>query len=413
MKLIIQIPCLNEEDTLPETVADLPQYIEGIDEIEYLVIDDGSVDRTADVARQCGVHHIVRLPNNRGLARAFEAGLDACLKLGADIIVNTDADNQYKGQDIRLLIQPILQENADMVIGDRQTDTIQHFSPAKKALQKIGTRVVRYLSETEVKDATSGFRAYKREAAMSMNVVSPFTYTLETLIQAGKKHMAVASVPIGTNGPTRPSRLFQGIAQYIRRSMVTMVRMYLMYSPLRVFFYLSMILMAGGAALVGRWIYFHFDLGADAPPGHHIQSLTVGVGLLIVGFLTGVLGLLADLVNFNRRLIENTLVTTRNIELNLIEKGIVRWGAGYLAHSMHPDYKTKDKRGYQPQRVRRPTTIDIPAIQDPEATAPNHPVLRRAEIGSPEIRSPELGNPDLGQPELGDPERRDRDRRDP
>ncbi|MFN3197024.1 MAG: glycosyltransferase family 2 protein [Bradymonadia bacterium] len=364
MKLIIQIPCLNEEQTLPETVADLPRYIEGIDEIEYLVIDDGSTDRTVQVARQCGVHHIVRLPNNRGLARAFESGLDACLKLGADIIVNTDADNQYKGQDIPLLLKPILYENADMVIGDRRTDTIQHFSFVKKRLQKLGSRVVRFLSETEVADATSGFRAYKREAAMSMNVVSPFTYTLETLIQAGKKQMAVASVPIGTNAPTRPSRLFRGIPQYIRRSGATMVRMYLMYQPLRVFIYLSMLLIAMGLFLIGRWIYYHFSLGMDAPLGHHIQSLTVGVGMLVVGFITGVLGLLADLVNFNRRLIENTQVTVRNIELNLIEKGLVRWGAGYLAHSTHPDYKTKDKSGYQPQRVRRPTTVDIPALRD-------------------------------------------------
>lgn len=375
MKLIIQIPCFNEEATLPDTVADLPQYIEGVDEIEYLVIDDGSTDRTVDVARQVGIHHIVRLPNNRGLARAFEAGLDACLKLGADIIVNTDADNQYWGRDIPKLLQPIIHENADMVIGDRRTDTIKHFSFAKKRLQRVGTRVVQYLSDTTVADATSGFRAYKREAAMSLNVVSPFTYTLETVIQAGKKQMAVASVPIGTNPPTRPSRLFEGIPQYLRRSMVTMVRMYLMYQPLRVFFYLTVLFMLGGGFLVGRWVYFHFTLGEGAQVAHHIQSLTVGVGLLVVGFLTGVLGLLADLVNFNRRLVENTLVTVRNIELNLIEHGLARWNAGYLVHSSHPEYRTRNKNGYQPQRVRRPTTIDIPAIGE-SLTDPNIQMAR-------------------------------------
>ena len=359
MKLIIQIPCLNEEKTLPETVADLPTEIEGVDQIEYLVIDDGSTDRTSELARELGVHHIVRFANNRGLARAFEAGLDACLKLGADIIVNTDADNQYSGHDIPRLIGPILNGNYDLVIGDRQTDTIKHFSPLKKKLQKLGSRVVRYLSETDVVDSTSGFRAYKREAAMNINVVSPFTYTLETIIQAGKKHMAVESVAIATNPPTRPSRLFRGIPQYVRRSIVTMVRMYLMYQPLRVFFALTCVMMGLGMTLLVRFLYFHFSLGDAAPPGHHVQSLTLGIGLLIIGFIAGMIGLLADVVNFNRRLIENTLARTRNIELNLLEHGWMRWG-GNLAHSVSQEHPAEFHRGYATEEPSHPAPVDPP-----------------------------------------------------
>ena len=357
MKLIIQIPCLNEEKTLPETIADIPRTIEGIDEVEILVIDDGSADRTAEAARELGVDHIVRFPNNRGLARAFEAGVDACLKLGADIIVNTDADNQYAGRDIPELIRPIVERNADIVIGDRQTDTIAHFSPLKKRLQKLGSGVVRLLSGTNVVDTTSGFRAYKREAAMSINVVSPFTYTLETVIQAGKKHMNIESVPIATNPPTRPSRLFKGIGQYIRRSLVTMVRMYLMYQPLRVFFYLTCVLMGSGMILLVRFLYHHFTLPPDGNPIHHVQSLTIGIGLLIVGFIAGMIGLLADVVNFNRRLIENSLARTRNIELNLIEHGLMKWG-GYLAHSTAPTHPTSFHRGYMPEAVSAATPAD-------------------------------------------------------
>src|SRR6187397_3674763 len=221
MKLIVQIPCLDEEATLPATIADIPRAIEGIDEIELLVIDDGSTDRTVEVAREHGVEHIVRLTNNKGLAAAFQAGLDAALKLGADVIVNTDADNQYSGHDIPKLVAPIVEGNADMVVGDRETDTIAHFSPGKKRLQRLGSWVVRQASDTEVPDTTSGFRAYNREAAIQMAVVSKYTYTLETIIQAGKLLVATDHVPIATNPQTRESRLFGSMWAYVRRNSVS------------------------------------------------------------------------------------------------------------------------------------------------------------------------------------------------
>src|SRR5215211_5618096 len=235
MKLIIQIPCFDEEATLPGTLADLPRQVEGIEAVEWLVIDDGSTDRTVEVARENGVDHIVRLTNNRGLAAAFQAGLDASLKLGADIIVNTDADNQYYGGDIPKLVAPILAGDADMVIGDRKTDQIEHFSPVKKRLQRLGSAVVRRASGTDVPDTTSGFRAYNREAGLQMQVVSKFTYTLESIIQAGKMLVAVDHVPIRTNPKTRESRLFPSTAAYVRRNTVSIFRIYAMYEPLRVF----------------------------------------------------------------------------------------------------------------------------------------------------------------------------------
>ena len=235
MKLIIQIPCFDEEDTLPATLADLPREVPGFDEVEWLVIDDGSTDRTVEVARAHGVDHIVRLTNNKGLAAAFQAGLDACLKLGADVIVNTDADNQYYGGDIPKLVAPILAGEADMVIGDRETDQIEHFSPLKKRLQRLGSAVVRRASGTNVPDTTSGFRAYNREAALQMQVVSKFTYTLETIIQAGKQTVAVAHVPIRTNPQTRESRLFPSMWAYVRRNTASIFRIYALYEPLRVF----------------------------------------------------------------------------------------------------------------------------------------------------------------------------------
>src|SRR5918999_2682842 len=235
MKLIIQIPCFDEEQTLPATLADLPREIPGVETVEWLVIDDGSTDRTIEVARAGGVDHVVRLTNNKGLAAAFQAGLDACLKLGADIIVNTDADNQYSGQDIPRLLEPILAGQADMVIGDRKTDQIEHFSPVKKRLQRWGSAVVRRASGTTVPDTTSGFRAYNREAALQMQVVSKFTYTLETIIQAGKMLVAVDDVPIRTNAKTRESRLFPSMWSYVRRNAVSIFRIYSLYEPLRLF----------------------------------------------------------------------------------------------------------------------------------------------------------------------------------
>src|SRR6478609_11988179 len=253
MKLIIQIPCLNEEQTLPGTLADLPREVPGFDAVEWLVIDDGSTDRTVDVARECGVDHVVRLTNNKGLANGFQAGLDAALKLGADVIVNTDADNQYYGGDIPKLVEPIVAGTADMVVGDRQGMTIEHFSPLKKSLQRLGSWVVRQASATTVPDTTSGFRAYNREAAISLQVVSRFTYTLETIIQAGKLLVATDHVPIRTNPKTRESRLFPSMSSYVRRNAVAITRIYTQYEPLRVFSALAAVLFL--LALV-PWVRF-------------------------------------------------------------------------------------------------------------------------------------------------------------
>ena len=310
MKLIIQIPCLNEEQTLAEAVGALPRVIEGVDTIEYLIIDDGSTDRTAEVARSCGVHHIVRFPQNRGLARGFIAGIDACLRLGADIIVNTDADNQYCADDIPLLIGPLLAGKADVVVGDRQVDTVDDFSRAKKKLQKFGSWVVRLASSTSIPDATSGFRAISREAALRMFVANEFTYTLETLIQAGHANLAVQAVPIRTNPKTRESRLFRSISQYMRRSASTILRIYTMYRPLKAFLYVATAFLLLGSGLGARFLYFHFT---EEKAGH-IQSLMLATVFLIVAFMVALVGMLADLVGANRKLLEDALVRLRRIE---------------------------------------------------------------------------------------------------
>ena len=310
MKLIIQIPCYNEEETLPQTVRDLPREIEGVDCVEVLIIDDGSTDRTVDVAKSLGVDHIVRHKCNRGLARTFRTGIDACLRLGADIIVNTDGDNQYCGADIPKLIRPILEGRADMVVGDRQTSQVPHFSRSKKFLQYVGSAVVRKLSETDVPDTVSGFRAFSREAAMNLNIVSPFSYTIETIIQAGKKHMAIASVPIRTNPKTRESRLFKSIPSFIRNSVATMVRMYAMYQPLRVFTYIALVLGLLGSLPIVRFLYYYFTGDGSG----HIQSLLLGSVLLLMGFGAAMLGLVADLISFNRQLIEMGLERIRRLE---------------------------------------------------------------------------------------------------
>jgi len=311
MKLIVQIPCYNEEKTLPETVADIPRQIDGVDQVEILIIDDGSSDRTVEVAREIGVDHIVRHKTNRGLARTFRSGIDACLRLGADIIVNTDGDNQYAGQDIPKLIAPILAGEADVVVGDRQTERVAHFSESKKMLQRLGSSVVRRLSETTIPDAVSGFRAISRDAALQLNIVSPFSYTIEMLIQAAKKHMAITSVPVGTNPKTRDSRLFKSIPKFIERSLTTMVRMYAMYQPLRVFFLIGMTLSLLGAIPVLRFLYYYL-IGSGTG---HIQSLILGGVLLMMGFITFLVGLVADLISFNRQLVEMTLERVRRIEL--------------------------------------------------------------------------------------------------
>ncbi len=312
MKLIVQIPCYNEELTLPQTVRDIPRSIPGIDKVEILIIDDGSTDRTIAVARELGVEHIVCNKQNKGLARTFRAGLDACLHQGADIIVNTDGDNQYAGADIPKLVAPILAGRADIVVGDRQTDTVAHFSPLKKLLQKVGSSFVRRLSETEVTDAVSGFRAFSRDAAIKMNVVSSYSYTIETLIQAGKKHLAVVSVPIGTNAKTRESRLFKSIPDFIQRQVTTIIRMYAMYQPLRAFFYIGLITSLTGLVPIVRFLYFYAIGEGDG----HLQSIILGGVFLTLGFISFLAALLADLIGHNRQLLEMTLERVRRMELD-------------------------------------------------------------------------------------------------
>jgi glycosyltransferase involved in cell wall biosynthesis len=300
MKLIIQIPCLNEAETLPVVLADLPRHIPGIDRVEVLIIDDGSSDDTVGVARRHGVHHVVGFRKNQGLARAFMLGIHGCLERGADIIVNTDADNQYMAADIPKLVQPILEGRADLVIGARPIGEIQHFSPIKKLLQRFGSWVVRGVSGTEVADAPSGFRAFSREAALALNVFSNYTYTLETVIQAGQKNMKLLSVPIRVNGDLRPSRLVKSVTSYVKRSILTIFRIFIIYQPLRFFLTVGMVPFLLGLVLGARFLVFYFTDGGAG----HIQSLILAAVLLVVGFLTFLLAVLADLLSVNRRLLE-------------------------------------------------------------------------------------------------------------
>lgn len=311
MKLIVQIPCLNESETLPQTIADIPRAIPGIDEIEVLVIDDGSTDDTVEVARRNGVHHIVRNTRTLGLARSFRRGLDACLRAGADIIVNTDGDNQYAGADIPKLVAPILAGTADIVVGDRQTSRLAAFSPGKRFLQWVGSGVVQRLAGAVVPDTVSGFRAISRDAALRLNIVSSFSYTTEMVIQAGKKRLAMVSVPIRTNPHTRSSRLAQSIPHFVARSTSTMVRTYAMYQPLRVFFYIGTVLFLIGVVPVIRFLYY-FVAGSGAG---HVQSLVIGGAFLIMGFVAYMIGLVADLIAVNRQLLETALERIRRLEL--------------------------------------------------------------------------------------------------
>jgi glycosyltransferase involved in cell wall biosynthesis len=313
VKLIIQIPCFNEEGFLAETLAALPRTLPGVDVIETLVIDDGSTDRTADVARESGATYLLRFPVNLGLARAFSAGLDACLKLGADIIVNTDADHQYPGSEIPRLVAPIVAGDVDMVIGDRAPHESEHFSRGKRFLQWLGSWAVRQLSGTNIPDATSGFRAFSRRAALRLNVFTHFTYTLETIIQAGKKHIPIGHVRIATNPERRPSRLFSGIGMYLRRSISTMIRIYALYEPLRVFWRLGGLCLLGGAVIGIRFLVDYLWTGGAG----HIQSLILAAVLVIVGFQTMLIGLVADLIGSSRALLEDTLVRVREIELRV------------------------------------------------------------------------------------------------
>jgi glycosyltransferase involved in cell wall biosynthesis len=310
VKLVIQIPCYNEEQVLGITLDALPKAIKGVDQIEILVIDDGSTDRTVEVARARGVHHVVSFPRNRGLAAAFVAGLNAALAAGADIIVNTDADNQYRADDIPILIEPILRGSAEIVVGARPIGEIEHFSRTKKVLQALGSWVVRLVSGTSVADAPSGFRAYSRHAAMRMNVFGTYTYTLETIIQAGQRNMAIASVPIGVNPDLRPSRLIRSVPRYVLRSSVIILRVLIVYRPLRFFAVLSLPFTAIGALLILRFLYFYVVEGGNG----YIQSLQIGTFAGLIGVLLMAFGVLADLIAANRRLLEDIKVRLWEVE---------------------------------------------------------------------------------------------------
>lgn len=309
-KLIIQIPCLNEVEHLPETLARLPRRIEGVDCIEFLVIDDGSTDGTAQVARQWGVHHILRHRCNRGLAAAYRSGIDAALAHGADIIVNTDADGQYEGADIAALVQPIIAGEADIVVGDRGVADNAHFSPFKRALQRLGSLVVQYLAGTQVNDAVSGFRAVSREAAQRINITTEFSYTTDMLIQAGRKRLAIATVPVRTHAAARPSRLFKSVPRFIMQTGITMARSFTAYKPLRAFVSTGSVIAIVGMLPILRFLWFY----AQGDGVGHVQSLVIGGALLVLGTLVAIMGMLADLIAANRKLMEENLTRTRRLE---------------------------------------------------------------------------------------------------
>lgn len=316
MKLIIQIPCYNEAETLKIALDALPQQIEGIDTIEYLIINDGSKDDTVQVAKDWGVHYVVNFKRNKGLAKGFLAGLNACLRNGADIIVNTDADNQYCADDIEKLVRPIVEGKYDIVIGERPIDATEHFSFVKKKLQHVGSWVVRKASNSDIPDAPSGFRAYSRDAAMRMNVINEYTYTLETIIQAGREKMAMASVPIRTNEELRESRLFKSMWGYIKKSVGTIIRAFIMYKPFRFFTIMGLIPFGIGVCLGVRFLYFYYTGVGDG----HIQSLILAAVLLMIGWQTIVIGLQADIIAANRKLLQDIQYRVKKMEMDKLEK---------------------------------------------------------------------------------------------
>lgn len=372
MKLIIQIPAFNEEKTIARTIAELPRKLDGVTSVEVLVIDDGSVDATVDAAKRAGAEHVLRLTNHRGLAAAFTAGINAALKLGAEIIVNTDADNQYRADDIARLIAPILDGSADVVIGDRGVLNSAHMGPFKRMLQIIGSRAVGMASGIRVPDATSGMRAFSREAAYQINVFNPFTYTLETIIQAGNRNLEVKSVLVGTNAPTRPSRLYRGIGSYVSKSVVTLFRVYTLYKPLKTFFGIGATLLLAGVALGLRFLYY---FTTDGRAGH-LQSLILAAILSIVGVVTILIGLLADLISVNRRLSEEILIRLKKLEQPSLAKIVKKQKGPQTAQPAKPpspsppgpqwvwliDEETLDRRSEE----RASQTLEAPKQESPK-----------------------------------------------
>jgi glycosyltransferase involved in cell wall biosynthesis len=322
MKLIVQIPCFNEEKTLPLVVNSIPRQIPGIDEIEVLIIDDGSSDRTVQVAQELGVHHIVLHKQNKGLAASFADGVHEALRQGADIIVNTDGDNQYPQHDIPKLIQPILDGTHDIVVADRQTDKIAHFSPLKKMLQKVGSKMVCFASGTNLPDAPSGFRAYSKEAAMSLNIITSFSYCMETIIHAGKKRIAITTVPVTTNPKTRESRLFKSMGQHVRKSMFAIVRSYAMHEPFKIFLVTGICILLIGTIPFLRYLVLLLQWAE--PVAGHIQSLLIGGVFMILGFMCVVIGIIADLIAINRKLLEDALTRLKRQEYDILNTDFYR-----------------------------------------------------------------------------------------
>jgi glycosyltransferase involved in cell wall biosynthesis len=397
LKLIIQIPAFNEEKSIQQTLRDLPRTIDGVTTIETLLIDDGSSDRTVELAREAGVDHVVRLISNRGLAAAFTAGIDACLRLGADLIVNTDGDNQYRGSDIPRLVAPIIEGKAEVVIGDRQVATSPHMGFLKRLLQRLGSWTVGLAAGIDVSDATSGLRAFSREAAFQINVFNPFTYTLETIIQAGNRNLNVASVAIETNAPTRKSRLYRGIHNYIRKSIVTIFRVYTLYKPLKTFFAIGAILFAGGFALGLRFLYFYLTEGTAG----HIQSLILAAVLLIAGFQTILIGLVADLISVNRRLSEEVLirlrklhpqVTTRSTGLDERPKGRRKGSRPPVSTTPQPPAEVVERKPYESQWVWLVDEAEIEAAADEEIE--RLPIAAGEQNGAPRRRRRRRRNPE-------------------